>query len=108
MLPRSKLWDLTRIIFWLLSVGRISDGSVNDDKGRENVMLINSDMNEPLQKTTSSQETLKRSASDLEDEGGGGTTFEDFMDEDDEDPPPLQILHKQIESLAMGSIIHQG
>ena len=77
MLPRSKLWDLTRIIFWLLSVGRISDGSVNDDKGRENVMLINSDMNEPLQKTTSSQETLKRSLNDLEDEGGG-TTFEDF------------------------------
>ena len=93
MLPRSKLWDLTRIIFWLLSVGRISDGSVNDDQGRENAMLINSDMNEPLQKTTSSQETLKRSASDLEDEGGGGTTFEDFMDEDDEED---HIHHRDV------------
>jgi len=100
MLPRSKLWDLTRIIFWLLSVGRISDGSVNDDKGRENVMLINSDMNEPLQKTTSSQETLKRSANDLEDEGGG-TTFEDFMDEDDEED---HIHHRDVFKLDLRSV----
>ena len=30
MLLRSKIWDLTKIIFWLLSVGRVVEGSVND------------------------------------------------------------------------------
>ena len=38
-------------------------------------------------------ETLKRSASDLEDEGGGGTSFEDFMDEDDEED---HIHHRDV------------
>ena len=35
MLLRSKVRDLSTIIFWLLSVGRVVEGSVNGEKKNE-------------------------------------------------------------------------
>ena len=62
MLLRSKVWDLSIIIFWLLSVGRVVDGSVNDVEN--SVMKTESTSNS--ERTTSAQD------------------YDDF-DEDDED-----------------------
>ena len=81
MLLRSKIRDLSTIIFWLLSVGRVVDGSVND---LDNTML-ETEITSPSERTTSAENTFKRSVQYIEDQGGGGTTYDDFEEEDDED-----------------------
>ena len=93
MLLRSKIRDLSTIIFWLLSVGRVVDGSVN---GLQNNML-ETEMTSQSERTTSAQETFKKSVKDIEDQGGG-TTFDDFDEEDDDDHHHL-IHHRDVSSL---------
>ena len=89
MLLRSKIRDLSTIIFWLLSVGRVVDGSVNGVKNN----MIETEMTE---RTTSAQETFQKSVKDIEDQGGGeGTTFDDFDEEEDDDHHHL-IHHRDV------------
>ena len=91
MLLRSKIRDLSTIIFWLLSVGKVVDGSVN---GLQNNM-IEPEMTSQSERTTSAQETFKKSVKDTEDQGGGGTTFDDF-DEDEDDDHHHLIHHRDV------------
>ena len=92
MLLRSKIRDLSTIIFWLLSVGRVVDGSVN---GLQNNML-ETEMTSQSERTTSAQETFKKSVKDIEDQGGGaGSTYDDFEDEDEDDHHHL-IHHRDV------------
>ena len=92
MLLRSKIRDLSTIIFWLLSVGRVVDGSVNGVKNN----ILETEMTSQSERTTSAQETFKKSAKDIEDQGGGeGTTFDDFDEEEDDDHHHL-IHHRDV------------
>ena len=93
MLLRSKIWNLTKIIFWLLSVGRVVEGSVND---AQNSLEESKTTSSHSERTTSAQEdAFKRSVKYIEDQGGGGgTTFDDFEEDFEEDDHHL-IHHRK-------------
>ena len=85
MLLRSKIWDLTKIIFWLLSVGRVVEGSVNDVQ--KNSLEESKTTSSHSERTSSAQDAFKRSVKYIEDQGGGGggTTYDDFEEDFEED-----------------------
>ena len=79
MLLRSKIRDLSTIIFWLLSVGRVVDGSVNDVENS----VVKTESTSHSERTTSAQGSFKRSVNYIVDQGGG-TTYDDFDDDEDD------------------------
>ena len=91
MLLRLKTRDWLPIIFWLLSIGRVVDGNVNNDL---NDNMVEHERTLHSERTTSAQDNFKRSLNYIEDQGGGaaaGTTYDDFEDEDHDDD--LRHIH---------------
>ena len=80
MLLRSKIRDLSTIIFWLLSVGRVVDGSVNDVENS----VVKTESTSNSERTTSEQGSFERSVSYIADQGGG-ITYHDFEEDDEDD-----------------------